>query len=56
MKDPLAVGLAVGASSHALGTAKAMEIGKTEGAMSGLAIALCGVMTAVVALGFGILL
>jgi len=56
VKDPLAVGLAVGASSHALGTAKAMEIGKTEGAMSGLAIALCGVMTAVVALGFGVLL
>ncbi|MBQ2997046.1 MAG: LrgB family protein [Oscillibacter sp.] len=56
VKDPLAVGLAIGASSHALGTAKAMEIGKTEGAMSGLAIALCGVMTAIVALGFGVLL
>ena len=56
VKDPLAVGLAIGASSHALGTAKAMEIGKTEGAMSGLAIALCGVMTAILALGFGILL
>lgn len=56
VKDPLAVGLAIGASSHALGTAKAMEIGKTEGAMSGLAIALCGVITAIAALGFGILL
>ena len=56
VSDPLAVGLAIGASSHALGTAKAMEIGKTEGAMSGLAIALCGVITAIVALGFGVLL
>lgn len=54
--DPLAAGLAIGASSHAMGTSKAMEIGKTEGAMSGLAIGLCGIITAIAALGFGFLL
>ena len=39
-----------------MGTAKAMELGKTEGAMSGLAIGLCGVITALAALGFRALL
>ena len=52
VKDPLAAGLGIGACSHAVGTAKAMEIGETEGAMSGLAIGICGIMTAVLALGF----
>lgn len=54
--DPLAAGLAIGASSHAMGASKAMELGKTEGAMSGLAIGLCGIITAIAALGFGFLL
>lgn len=52
VKDPLAAGLGIGACSHAIGTAKAMEIGETEGAMSGLAIGVCGLMTALLALGF----
>lgn len=52
VKDPLAAGLGIGACSHAVGTAKAMEIGETEGAMSGLAIGVCGIMTAILALGF----
>lgn len=51
IRDPLAVGLGIGACSHAVGTAKAMEIGETEGAMSGLAIGLCGIITTVCALG-----
>ena len=42
VKDPIAVGLGIGACSHAMGTAKALELGETEGAMSGLAIGLCG--------------
>ncbi len=46
---PIAVGTAIGTSSHAGGTAKAIEIGKTEGAISGLAIAVAGLMTVVVA-------
>ena len=41
-------GLAMGASSHAIGTAKAVEMGDTEGAMSGLAIAVTGVLTVAV--------
>lgn len=46
--DPVAIGAAIGTSSHAGGTAKAIEIGKTEGAISGLAIAVAGLMTVVV--------
>ena len=38
--------------SHALGTAKALELGETEGAMSGLAIGISGIFTALLALGF----
>ena len=43
--DPMAAGLAIGACSHAVGTSKAIEIGETQGAMSGLAIGLCGIIT-----------
>lgn len=46
IKSEIARGLAMGASSHAVGTAKAMEMGVIEGALSGLAIGLMGVMTA----------
>ena len=43
--EPISKGLAFGASSHAIGTAKAIEIGEVEGAMSGLAIAVSGILT-----------
>jgi len=43
IKDKVALGIAMGASSHALGTARAMEMGETEGAMSGLTMAISGV-------------
>lgn len=46
IKSSVARGLAMGASSHGVGTAKAMEMGMIEGALSGLAIGLMGVMTA----------
>lgn len=52
VKEPMAVGLGIGACSHALGTVKALELGETEGAMSGLAMGLCGIMTAAAALLF----
>ena len=39
--------IAIGACSHAVGTSKAIEIGETEGAMSGLAIGVCGIITVV---------
>lgn len=45
VSDPVAAGLAIGASSHAVGTSKAVEIGEVEGAMSGLAIGICGLIT-----------
>ncbi|WP_346937694.1 LrgB family protein [uncultured Clostridium sp.] len=45
--EPVAIGIAIGTSSHAIGTAKAMEMGEIEGAMSGLAIAVAGLFTVV---------
>ena len=48
--DPVAEGVAIGACSHALGTAKAMEIGQLQGAMSSIAICVCGIMTSLLAL------
>ena len=42
--------LAIGACSHAVGTSKALELGETEGAMSGLAIGVCGLITVVLSL------
>ena len=43
--EPISKGLAMGASSHAIGTAKAMDMGEIEGAMSSLAIAVSGILT-----------
>lgn len=45
--EPIAVGLAFGTSSHAVGTAKALEIGEIEGAMSSLSIVVSGLITVV---------
>lgn len=42
--DPVAQGLAIGACSHALGTTKAREIGELQGAMSSIAIGICGLL------------
>ena len=50
VSDPVAAGLAIGASSHAVGTSKAIEIGEVEGAMSGLAIGICGIVTVIVSI------
>ena len=47
VKNPMTAGLAIGACSHALGTSKALELGETEGAMSGLAIGVCGLVTVI---------
>lgn len=49
ISEPVAKGLAFGTSAHAIGTAKAMEIGEIEGAMSSLAIALTGIFTVIFA-------
>lgn len=45
INEPIARGLAIGSASHAMGTAKAMEIGQIEGAMSSLSIAVAGILT-----------
>jgi predicted murein hydrolase (TIGR00659 family) len=49
IEEPISKGLAIGTSSHAIGTAKAMEMGEIEGAMSSLSIAISGVLTVVLA-------
>jgi len=46
VKSKIAKGLAMGSASHALGTVRAMEMGAIEGAISGLAIGIMGIMTA----------
>ena len=47
--EPVAKGVAIGTSAHAMGTAKALEIGEVEGAMSSLSIAVAGLLTVVMA-------
>lgn len=47
IRHPIAKGLALGTSAHAIGTAKALELGDVEGAMSSLAIAVAGLLTVV---------
>jgi len=47
VKESVARGLAIGTSSHALGTARALELGETEGAMSSLSLVVSGLMTVV---------
>lgn len=49
IKDKVAVGVAIGTASHALGTTKAMELGETEGAMSSLSIGVAGLITVIFA-------
>lgn len=49
IRDPIAKGLALGTSAHAIGTAKALELGEVEGAMSSLSIAVAGLLTVVAA-------
>lgn len=45
LEEPVAKGIAIGSASHAIGTAKAMEMGEVEGAMSSLSIAVTGLIT-----------
>ena len=50
--DPVAEGVAIGACSHALGTAKALEIGTLQGAMSSVSLCICGILTSILVLFF----
>jgi len=54
--EPVARGIAIGTSSHAIGTARAMELGQIEGAMSSLSIVISGILTVVGASVFAALL
>ena len=45
IREPIARGVALGTASHAIGTARAMEMGEIEGAMSSLSIAVAGLLT-----------
>ena len=47
IKDPTAQGVAIGTSSHAVGTSEARKIGEIQGAMSGLSIAVTGLVTVI---------
>jgi putative effector of murein hydrolase len=48
LKDPVAIGAAMGASGHAVGTARALEMGETEGAVGGIALTLMGIITSLI--------
>jgi putative effector of murein hydrolase len=48
LKDPVATGIAMGASGHAVGTAAAIELGEVEGAMGGIAIGIMGIITSLI--------
>ena len=52
IQEPISKGLAFGTAAHAIGTAKAMEIGDVEGAMSSLSIAVAGILTVLLATAF----
>lgn len=45
ISEPIAKGIAIGTAAHAVGTAKAMEMGAVEGAMSSLSIVVSGILT-----------
>lgn len=48
IKNPVAIGTAIGTCSHAAGTTRAITIGETEGAMSGVAIGISGLITVLI--------
>ncbi len=52
--DPIAKGVAIGTSAHALGTAKAIELGEIEGAISSLSIVVSGILTVIFASVFAL--
>ena len=49
IKHPVAKGIGIGISSHAVGTSKALEMGEIEGAMSALSIVIAGIITFIIA-------
>lgn len=57
VRNPVQMGLSIGTAAHAVGTSRAIDLGETEGAISGLAIGVAGLLTAlIVSIGSAILL
>jgi len=56
IEDPVARGLALGTASHVIGTARAMEMGQTEGVVSSLAIVVTGLVTVILVNAFAVLM
>ena len=52
IKHPVAKGISIGTATHVMGTARAMEVGEIEGAMSSLSVAVAGCMTVGAAIFF----
>lgn len=50
INNRIAAGLAIGTASHALGTARAVELGETEAALSGIAVGIAGIISVFLAL------
>ncbi len=50
VKNPVGVGAGLGCSCHAIGTARALELGEIQGAMSSIALGVAGMMTVVISL------
>lgn len=53
LKDPAAAGIGLGTSGHAAGTAKAIELGELQGAMSSISLSLSGVITSLIFIFIG---
>lgn len=47
IKHPVAQGIALGSSAHAMGTSKAFSLGEVQGALASLSLAVSGIMTAI---------
>ena len=52
IEDPVAQGVAMGTSCHAIGTSKALEFGEVQGAMSGISLSISGIITVLLCLLF----
>lgn len=50
IKDPMVAGVSIGTCAHGGGTSRAVQLGETQGAMSGLAIGVAGICTVVISL------
>ncbi|MET3634684.1 LrgB family protein [Streptococcus porcorum] len=48
IKDPIAIGVALGGTGHAIGTGAALKYGQVEGAIAGLSIGITGILYVIV--------